>query len=627
MICFLGMESAEKLNLWDIFCLATGTMISSGLFILPAIAYKYSGPAIILAYFLAGLLIIPAVFSKSELISAMPKAGGTYFFIERSFGPLLGILGGLASWFSLSLKSAFALIGIGAFLEYFFPLASGPQLYFLIKLTAASFCIVFVVVNIFSVKFTARIQNLMVTFLLLAGFTYIILGVREVAWQNFQPFFPQGVASLLPVTGMIFISYGGLTKVASIAEDTKNPSRTIPLGMFLSFFVVQILYCLCVGVTIGILPPATITSTFTPLTQGALKLGGLGFGVILSLAALTAFVSTANAGILASSRIPLAMAKDDLLPSRFSLVSQRYRTPHISILFTGLFMLVLILFLDLEDLVKIASTLMILLFIFVNLSVIIMRESKVINYRPIFKAPFYPWIQIFGIIIYSFLIFKMGKLPVATGLFFVGASFTWFLLSFSKIKRHSALMHLVERITAKEFVDTSLEDELKEILHKRDKIIKDRFDHIIENSLTLDIDEEMSRDDFFKLISEALSLRLAISSEQIKELLIKREEKSHTVIEKGLAIPHIVVPGEHKFEIVLVRARKGIIFSPQEAPVEIIFVLAGSLDERNFHLRALMAIAQIVREGGFYNNWMRMKDKKALKMLVLSSTRKRERGL
>ena len=618
------MESAKKLNLWDIFCIATGTMISSGLFVLPAIAYKYGGPSIILAYFVAGFLMIPSIFSQSELLSAMPKAGGTYFFIERSFGPFLGIFGGLAGWFSLSLKSAFALIGIGMFLEYFLPSVSDPQFYLLIKLIAASFCIVFVLVNIFSVKLTARIQNIMVIFLLVTCFAYILLGLKEISWQNFQPFFPKGPVALLSVIGMVFISYGGLTKIATIAEDTKNPFRTIPTGMFLSFFVVQIIYCLCIAVTIGILSPAVMTSTFTPLTQGALKLGGTGFAIILSLAALIAFISTANAGILSSSRIPLAMAKDDLLPSKFSLVSKKSQTPYFSIIFTGLFMLVLILFLDLESLIKIASTLMILLFIFVNLSVIIMRESKVINYRPTFKSPFYPWVQLIGIIVYGILIFEMGKIPLIVSVFFIGVSFAWFALSVRKIKRHSALMHLVERITAKEFVDTSLENELKEILHKRDKITKDRFDHAVESAIVLDLEQGMGRDDFFQLISEKLSSRLDIDSSQIKSLLIKRENESHTVLEKGLAIPHIVVPGENKFEIVLVRARKGIVFSSKEEPVHIIFVLAGSIDERNFHLRVLMAIAQIVRESDFYVNWMRMKDQESLKMLVLSSTRKRD---
>jgi len=616
----LSMKTTQKLNFWDIFCIAAGAMISSGLFVLPAVAYKYSGPSMALAYLLAGILMIPSVLSKSELLSAMPKSGGTYFFIERSFGPLLGIFGGLSNWFSIGLKSAFALVGIGTFLEYFLPQVD----YFQIKLVAAAFCLIFVAINLFSVKVGARVQNTLVIFLILVCISYIVAGARNVSLANFSPLLPVKIRPFLSVVGLVFISYGGLTKVATIAEDTNNPSKTIPAGMFAAFFIVQALYVLCVAVTIGILSPQELGSTFTPLTYGALKLGGVGFGIILSLGALTAFASTANAGILSSSRVPSAMAKDDLLPSKFSFISKKTQVPYVSIIFTGLFMLALILSLNLEDLVKTASTLMIILFIFDNLSLIIMRESRIINYRPTFKAPLYPWAQIFAIIAYGFLIFEMGRVPLILSFSFVGVSGVWFLVYARKIKRQSALMHLVERVTAKEFVDTSLEDELKEILHKRDRIVKDRFDSLIEGCVVLDIEEQLKRDEFFELASELLSKRLDIEAARLKELLVKREEESHTVIEKGLAIPHIVVSGHNKFEILLVRARKGIIFSPDEEPVHIIFVLAGSMDERNFHLRALMAIAQIVRESNFYEDWMRMRDKNSLKMLILSSTRKRE---
>jgi APA family basic amino acid/polyamine antiporter len=618
------METPKKFNLWDIFCIATGAMISSGLFVLPAIAYKVGGPSIIVAYFIAGILMIPSVLSKSELLTAMPKAGGTYFFVERSFGPFAGIFSGLASWFSISLKSAFALIGIGTFLEFFLPSATSSQLYFIIKIAAAVFCVIFVTINVRSVKLSSRIQNNMVLFLLLACALYIILGSRLIEVKHFTPFMPGGVWPIFSVAGLVFVSYGGLTKVASIAEDTKNPSKTIPTGMFLSFVTVQIIYILCVMITIGLLSKQELLLTLTPLTHGALKIGGVAFGILLSLAAMTAFITTANAGILSSSRIPFAMAKDDLLPSKFSNISKRFNTPYFSIIFTGIFMGSLILFLDLENLVKTASTLMLILFMFENLSVIIMRESKIINYRPTFKSPFYPWIQIGAIIIYGFLIFEMGKIPLLLTLSFVGISFVWFLLSARQIKRHSALMHLVERVTAKEFVDTKLEDELKEILHKRDKIIKDRFDHVVDACPVLDLEEGMQRDEFFSLASEILSKRLDVDKETIKKLLIEREEQTTTVIEKGLALPHIVVEGQKKFEIIMVRSKEGIIFTPDKEPVHIVFILAGSSDERNFHLRALMSIAQIVREHNFYKNWMWMKDIESLRMLVLSSTRKRE---
>ena len=576
--------------------MASGAMISSGLFVLPAVAYKYSGPSLILSYLVAGLLLIPTIFSKSELLTAMPKTGGTYFFIERIFGPVSGIFGGFSNWFSISLKSTFALIGIGAFVEYSFPEMS----YYHIKLVAAAFCVFFVLINLLSVRVSAHLNNYMVVFLLIVCFVYIFvggvyLGIRNTPFTNFTPFMHNGWKGMLSVAGMVFISYGGLTKVTSIAEETNNPSRTIPRGMFLSFFVVQVIYVFCVAVTIGLLPPYELINTLTPLTHGGLQIGMV-FGILMSLAAMVAFFTTANAGILSSSRVPLAMAKDDLLPDVFANVSKKRKIPYFSIVITGAFMLSLILFLNLETLVKAASTLMIILFMFMNLSVIVMRESKIINYRPTFMSPLYPWIQIIAIITYGFLIFAMDRIPLIISVYFVAMSILWYFLYVrKKISRDYALMHLVERVTAKEFVDISLEEELKEILHKRDNIIKDRFDHLIESCAVLDIEEEMTRDEFFSAVSEILPPQIGVDKKEISRLLGKREQESTTVLEQGLAIPHIVVEGEGKFEIVLVRSKKGIIFSPDKEPVHIIFVLAGSMDERNFHLRALMAIANIVR--------------------------------
>ncbi|UCD50693.1 MAG: amino acid permease, partial [Phycisphaerales bacterium] len=107
----------KDLGLLDIFCVATGAMISSGLFILPGMAFAKAGPAVVLSYMIAGLFCIPTVLSMAELTTAMPKAGGDYFYIMRGFGPLLGTLAGFSTWLSLSLKGAFALIGMGAYLR------------------------------------------------------------------------------------------------------------------------------------------------------------------------------------------------------------------------------------------------------------------------------------------------------------------------------------------------------------------------------------------------------------------------------------------------------------------------------------------------------------------------------
>ena len=115
----------------------------------------------ILAYVLAAILIIPTMLAKSELSTAMPKSGGTYFFIDRSLGAMLGVFGGFANWFSVSFKSAFALIGLGSFAILLYPDITILQ----IKIIAVIVCILFTFLNIFSVKMTGKIQILMVIML------------------------------------------------------------------------------------------------------------------------------------------------------------------------------------------------------------------------------------------------------------------------------------------------------------------------------------------------------------------------------------------------------------------------------------------------------------------------------
>ena len=134
----------RQLSLLDVFCIAAGAMISSGLFVLPGLIYAKTGPAVILAYILAGIFVLPALFTKAELATAMPKAGGGYFFVERSMGSVAGVIGGFAEWFSLSIKSAFALVGIGAFAILINPNLTLWQ----IKLIAAGFCIFLSLIHI-----------------------------------------------------------------------------------------------------------------------------------------------------------------------------------------------------------------------------------------------------------------------------------------------------------------------------------------------------------------------------------------------------------------------------------------------------------------------------------------------
>lgn len=617
-------ELKRQLGLIDVFSIAAGAMISSGLFILPGLAYYKSGPAVILAYLIAGILILPSMLSKAELATAMPKSGGDYFFINRSMGAGFGTIAGISAWFSLAFKSAFALVGIGAFATIIFPDISIMT----IKFIAVAFCIFFTIVNLRSTKHAGRMQVIMVVGLIILLCFYIVKGMPQVNNRNFDVFMTGGIGSLFMTAGLIFVSYGGLTKIASVAEEVDNPSRNIPLGMIAAFTIVTIAYVLVVFVTVGalgddLLRDAPLHYTLTPISDGAAVFAGKPGMILLSVAALLAFFSTANAGIMAASRNPMAMAKDKLLPHFFGTVSKKHNTPVNAILFTSAFMIAVI-FLPLEMLVKTASTMMILLFIFVNVSVIIMRESGIQNYRPKFKSPLYPYLQIIAIVAYIFMIVEMGAVPLILTGAFIALGLLWYAV-YGRIRynRESALVQLVNRIKARELQSTSLDSELREIVRERDDIQKDRFDHIIEAAQVLDIPQAIDKNAFFELVAQHLCTSLDISCQTIVEKMIDRENESTTVITENLAIPHIILQGEHKFSILMVRCREGIRFSEESPAVQIVFVIAGTRDERTFHLRALAAIAQIVQNPNFEKKWLKARNIEALRDIVLLGERKR----
>jgi mannitol/fructose-specific phosphotransferase system IIA component (Ntr-type) len=185
-------------------------------------------------------------------------------------------------------------------------------------------------------------------------------------------------------------------------------------------------------------------------------------------------------------------------------------------------------------------------------------------------------------------------------------------------------MHVVERVTDRELKTVTLENELRDILLERDDIIGDRFDELIRGCEVLDIQSEEKAETIFRQVSVILAERLGTDEYVLFEKFLHREAEGGTVVQPGFAIPHIVVEGKNKFDILLVRARDGIIFSHAPDPVRIMFVLAGSKDERNYHLRALMAIAQIAQEKNFEQRWFAARDTQGLRNLILLSKRKRD---
>jgi basic amino acid/polyamine antiporter, APA family len=630
------MSLKRRLGFWSVFCIASGAMISSGLFILPGQAFKISGPAVILAYALAAIMVIPALLSKAELATAMPKSGGSYFFIERSMGALPGTLAGLAAWFSLALKSAFAMIGIGAFAQLLFPQSNltDVQWEWLVKGVAIACCLGFMLLNILSVKVTGHLQVAMVVGLLAVLVMFVVTGIPNVRQHpNYDDFLDEGFGKVFATAALVFVSFGGLTKVAAVAEEIKHPGRNIPRSMLMAGGIVSLLYIATLFVLVGTVDRAQLSAgpygDMTPLSTAARSFMGR-FGVIaLSTAAILAFVTTGNSGILAASRNPMAMSRDKFLPAIFGKVSQRFGTPYVSIIVTAVFMICMIAFLSISNLVKVASTMMLVLFLLVNLAVLIMRGSRLQNYRPQFRSPLFPWMQLAGVGLYTSLITalaaELGPVPIMTaGGFLLVGVFWYFIYVRQRSTRKSALIHTVRRLVAKEMVHNKLEDELREIALERDQIIHDRFDRLIKDCEILDLPEETSAETLFAQSADALAERLNIDRDTLLEKFRAREATSSTVIMPGLAIPHIIVEGSGLFDLLVVRCGAGAVFGPNQPPIQAAFVLVGSDDQRNYHLRALMAIAHIVQEHDFMPHWLAAPQAEHLRDILLLSSRQRD---
>ncbi|MGB3341364.1 MAG: amino acid permease [bacterium] len=610
-------ELKKDLGFLGIFCVATGAMISSGLFILPGLAFEKAGPAVVVSYLIAGFFCIPTLMSMAELTTAMPKAGGDYFYIMRGFGPLLGTIAGFSTWFSLSLKGAFALIGMGTYLSV---ITNMP-----LQLIALLCCVFFIVLNLLGVKEAGGFQVLLVLGLLGILLVYIVWGLQTFDSTNFTPFFRKGLNPVFATASFVFISYGGLTKVAALAEETKNPGRNLPLGMILSLGVTAVLYAAVISTTIGVLDPASLAQTLIPISDGAGAFGGNIFRIIISVAAFLAFISTANAGIMTASRYPLGMSRDKLLPPIFQNISSKFTTPYISIIFTGSFMIIAILLLRLELLVKVASSVLILLYIFANLTLILFRESKILSYKPKFRSPLYPYLQILGILGGFFLLIEMGTPIIFMTMVFLLLGFIWYrIYAQKKTSRDSALIYALENLVARdrELTSESLLTELKNIVIHRDKIAVDRFHKLIEECEILDVDEPLKMENLFEKVSDILSSELNITSRELLGKFIEREKLTSTVVRDGLAIPHIVVSRANYFKIILVRARTGIIF-PDDKLIHIVFVLIGSAGERSLHLKDLAAIAQITQNPDFDKKWLEARNKEELKNIVLLAERTR----
>lgn len=417
----------RQLGLGAVLGISMGAMLGSGIFVLPGLAFLRTGSSVWLAYLLAGFCVLPAALSKAELATAMPVSGGTYVYIDRAFGPLASTIAGLGLWLSLLLKSAFALVGFGAYLTILTDAS--------VTAIGMALLVAIVTLNIVGIRKVGKMQVWVVAVSVSSLLVLTIWGLGKQHGELLPSSFPGGAAGFFGTVGFVYISFAGVTKVAAVAEEVRNPSRNLPLGILLSLGIVTLLYSLVTYVMVEVIPGSDFQGDLRPVYTMAWHVGGPTVGVLAALLGILTMTSMANAGLMAASRFPFAMSRENLLPTTLAYVHERFMTPVVSILLTGSLMAAAILFLDVAGIAKLASSLMILAFTAVNLAVIVLRESGVDWYRPAFRTPFYPVMQVAGVLIGIALLALLG----ISGLVAAAVAFVPGLLLFLSFGRRNTV--------------------------------------------------------------------------------------------------------------------------------------------------------------------------------------------
>ena len=614
----------KELGLWDVYAIATGATLSSGFFLLPGLAAVGAGPGLPLSYLLAGLLIIPGLVSKAELATAMPRAGGVYYFLDRSMGPIMGTVGGFGTWIALSLKSAFALIGIGAYLRIFFPELNVVPI-------AVGFAVLFGVLNVLGAKKSTRFQGLMVFGLLLILAWFTGAGLMQVDRTNLAGMFGQAPASIVSTAGLVVISYMGLTKVASVAEEVRDPERNIPLGMLLAFGTAILVYTVGTTVMVGVLSADTLArdgGDLTPVATVAGVLVGPWGRVLVTGAAVLAFSSVANAGILSASRYPLAMSRDNVLPRFLSKIQAR-GTPLYAIYATVALILAFVVLFDPTKIAKLAGAFQLMMFGLSCLAVIVMRESRIESYDPGYHSPFYPWLHVLGVLAPFWMIVQMGFLAslFTGGLIAFGAMwYTYYARD--RVDREGAILHVFERLGRQR--DSGLDTELREIMKEKGLRDADPFEEVVASASIIDVPGGTS---FRNIIWEAaayLSETCDTSAKKLGEGFLNGTVVGMTPVSHGVALPHLRLNTIEASRMVLVRCEDGIKMDvdsgsgageEQPEPVRAVFFLVSPEQNPGQHLRVLAQIAGHVDREDFMEAWLSATNHQELKEALLRDQR------
>ena len=441
-----GHALKKAVGTLDLTAFGIGAIIGTGIFVVLGEGIGDAGPAIVVAFVLAGLTCLFSALSYAELASSIPVSGSAYTYAYATLGELVAWIIGWDLILEYGVSVAAVAVGWGANLNEFLDITFGFRIPDAIALSpddGGTFNLVAVAVVmsitwllIVGVRESARANAIMVGVKLLVLGIFVIVAITAFNSNHFTPFNTHGVDGIVTGASVIFFAYIGFDAVSTGSEEAKNPKRDLPLAICGSLAICTLIYIAVAVTAIGALPAADLAKSATPLATAMEDGAGVSWvGSLIAGGAVVAITSVVLTILYGQTRIMFAMCRDGLMPPALAEVNPRTGTPIRLTLTFGILISVLAALIPLTEIIKLVNVGTLFAFILVNAGVVILRRTNPEMERP-FRVPFSPVFPIIGI---ALCIYLMTKLPGETWVRFVVWLVIGFAIYYFYSRQHSRL--------------------------------------------------------------------------------------------------------------------------------------------------------------------------------------------
>jgi basic amino acid/polyamine antiporter, APA family len=354
-------ELLRELTLKDAVGVGLGAIIGAGIFVVTGVAAGVSGPAFIAGLIIAGIIAACNGLSSAQLASIYPQSGGTYEYGYRLLNPSFGFSAGWMFLVSKLSAAGVVAIGFGSYFYQLVPVAS--------PLVISVFAVIFLTAaNYFGIKKAGMLNLLIVSITLLSLLYLVFSGIPAVNAENFRPFAPFGISGIAEASALLFFAFTGYARIATLAEEVREPEKTIPKAVIITIFTAILLYTAVSLVAIGVIGTERMADSVSPLQVVAEALTTPAINTVITIGASTAMLGVLLSQILGISRMMLAMGRRNDLPAVFQSIHPTYRVPHSGIIITGIIVLSLTLTGSFEFIIRTASFTILLYYSITNIA-------------------------------------------------------------------------------------------------------------------------------------------------------------------------------------------------------------------------------------------------------------------